>query len=261
MNITKILPAEATPAKAILDRAQHVALTSAQRAQLPDTLTVGSETLNVTIAERRPVEVGEVLIDEAGHFYVVDAAPEDVLVIKGDEDFVSEAAVALLNRGIRVAQTENGFAVVHDPALIKLFSMIGLEFEHVQMPFIPVRMPKAGHAGGCCCGGHNHHEHGEGCGCGGHHHHHEHGEECGCGGHHHHEHGEGCGCGSHHHHHEHGEECGCGGHRHHEHGEGCGCGEHHHHHEHGEDCGCGGHHHHHHHHEAGECCCKTEKSE
>ena len=126
MNITKILPAEATPAKTILDRAQHVALTSAQRAQLPDTLTVGSETLNVTIAERRPVEVGEVLIDEAGHFYVVDAAPEDVLVIKGDEDFVSEAAVALLNRGIRVAQTENGFAVVHDPALIKLFSMINM---------------------------------------------------------------------------------------------------------------------------------------
>ncbi len=243
MNITKILPAEATPAKTILDRAQHVALTSAQRAQLPDTVTIGDQVLNVTVAERRPVEVGEVLIDETGHFYVVDAAVEDVLVIKGDEDFVSEAAVALLNRGIRVAQTESGFAVVHDPALIKLFSMIGLEFDHVQMPFIPVRMPKATHVGGCCCGGHHHHEHGEGCGCGGHHHH-EHGEECGCGGHHYHEHGEECGCGGHHHHHEHGEECGCSGHHHHEHGEGCGCGRHHHHHDQDE-----------------ECCCKTTKSE
>ncbi|WP_289184916.1 NifB/NifX family molybdenum-iron cluster-binding protein [uncultured Parasutterella sp.] len=53
---------------------------------------------------------------------------------------------------------------------------------------------------GCGCGGHGHHEHGEGgCGCGGHGHH-EHGEGgCGCGGHGHgegHEAG-GCCCGHH----------------------------------------------------------------
>lgn len=35
MKITKILASEATPAKAILNRAQHVALTSLERDNLP----------------------------------------------------------------------------------------------------------------------------------------------------------------------------------------------------------------------------------
>ena len=240
MKITKILPSEATPAKAILDRAQHIALTSQERADLPSSLIIDNVTVEVDIAQKRALEVGDVMLDEAGHFYVVDAAPETVLMIKGEDDFVAEAAVALLNRGIRVAQVENGFAIARDEELLKMLTDAGLEFEEAQMPFDPIKLPKRGH--GCCCGGH-HHEHGEGCGCG--HHHHEHGEGCGCGGEHH-----------HHHHHEEGECC-CGGHHDHEHGEGCGCGgEHHHHHHHHEEgeCCCGEHHHHHHH-EEGECCC------
>lgn len=247
MKITKILASEATPAKAILNRAQHVALTSLERDNLPAQVIVNGVTVETEVSDKRPLEVGDVLLDEAGHFYVVDAAPESVLMIKGDEEFAAEAAVALLNRGIRVAQVENGFAIAKDEALQQLLTDAGLEFEEVMMPFDPIKLPKRHHGGGCCCGGHHHHEHGEGCGCHGGHHHHDEGEGCCCG-HHDHEHSEGCACGGEHHHHHHEDgECCCG---HHDHEEGCECGgEHHHHHEDG--CCCGHHHDHdeeHHHH-------------
>lgn len=219
MKITKILASEATPAKAILNRAQHVALTSLERDNLPAQVIVNGVTVETEVSDKRPLEVGDVLLDDAGHFYVVDAAPESVLMIKGDEEFAAEAAVALLNRGIRVAQVENGFAIAKDEALQQLLTDAGLEFEEVMMPFDPIKLPKRHHGGGCCCGGHHHHEHGEGCGChGGHHHHHHEDGECCCG---HHDHEEGCECGGeHHHHHEDG--CCCG--HHHDHDE-----EHHHH--------------------------------
>lgn len=247
MKITKILASEATPAKAILNRAQHVALTSLERDNLPAQVIVNGLTVETEVSDKRPLEVGDVLLDDAGHFYVVDAAPESVLMIKGDEEFAAEAAVALLNRGIRVAQVENGFAIAKDEALQQLLTDAGLEFEEVMMPFDPIKLPKRHHGGGCCCGGHHHHEHGEGCGCHGGHHHHDEGEGCCCG-HHDHEHSEGCACGGEHHHHHHEDgECCCG---HHDHEEGCECGgEHHHHHEDG--CCCGHHHDHdeeHHHH-------------
>lgn len=247
MKITKILASEATPAKAILNRAQHVALTSLERDNLPAQVIVNGVAVETEVSDKRPLEVGDVLLDDAGHFYVVDAAPESVLMIKGDEEFAAEAAVALLNRGIRVAQVENGFAIAKDEALQQLLTDAGLEFEEVMMPFDPIKLPKRHHGGGCCCGGHHHHEHGEGCGCHGGHHHHDEGEGCCCG-HHDHEHSEGCACGGEHHHHHHEDgECCCG---HHDHEEGCECGgEHHHHHEDG--CCCGHHHDHdeeHHHH-------------
>lgn len=247
MKITKILASEATPAKAILNRAQHVALTSLERDNLPAQVIVNGVTVETEVSDKRPLEVGDVLLDDAGHFYVVDAAPESVLMIKGDEEFAAEAAVALLNRGIRVAQVENGFAIAKDEALQQLLTDAGLEFEEVMMPFDPIKLPKRHHGGGCCCGGHHHHEYGEGCGCHGGHHHHDEGEGCCCG-HHDHEHSEGCACGGEHHHHHHEDgECCCG---HHDHEEGCECGgEHHHHHEDG--CCCGHHHDHdeeHHHH-------------
>lgn len=246
MKITKILASEATPAKAILNRAQHVALTSLERDNLPAQVIVNGVTVETEVSDKRPLEVGDVLLDDAGHFYVVDAAPESVLMIKGDEEFAAEAAVALLNRGIRVAQVENGFAIAKDEALQQLLTDAGLEFEEVMMPFDPIKLPKRHHGGGCCCGGHHHHEHGEGCGCHGGHHHHD--DEGCCCGHHDHEHSEGCACGGEHHHHHHEDgECCCG---HHDHEERCECGgEHHHHHEDG--CCCGHHHDHdeeHHHH-------------
>ncbi len=235
MKITKILAPEATPAKTILDRAAHIALTSEQRAHLPNEVTVNGQTIEVSIENARALEVGDALLDETGHFYVIEAAPEPVLVIKAEEEMAAEAAVALINRGIRVAKVDDGFAVLKDIALVKMLSSVGLQFEEKELPFDPIRPQKHKHHadGGCCCG-HHHHHHEEGeCCCGGeghHHHHHEEGECC-CGGE-----------GHHHHHHEDGECC-CGGE-----------GHHHHHHEEGECC-CGGEGHHHHHHEEGECCC------
>ena len=129
MKITKILPAQSTPAKAILSRAKHVALTSAERRELPASVTVDGAAVETDVKDLRPLEVGEVLLDEAGHFYVVEAAPETVLIIKGDEEFAAEAAVALLNRGIAVAQIENGFAIAKDEELQQLLTEAGLEFE------------------------------------------------------------------------------------------------------------------------------------
>ena len=234
MKITKILAAGAAPAKVILDRVFHLSLTSQQRENLPASVNVDGKEIAIDVAEKRPLEVGDVLLDESGHFYVVDPAVETVLLIKGEEEFAAEAAVALLNRGIRVAQVENGFAIAKDEELLKMLTDAGLEFEEAQMSFDPIKLPKR-HHGGCCCG--HHHEHGDSCSCEGEHHHHHHEDgECCCGGHHEHEHGESCGCGGHHHHHHHEEGgCCCGGHHEHEHGEGCGCGGHHHHHHHHED--------------------------
>ena len=220
MKITKILSAEATPAKAILARAARVALTSRERAQLPHVLTVNGQTIEVDIKDARPLQVGDVLLDEGGHFYVVVPAAEKVLVIKGDEQFAAEAAVALINRGIDVAKVDGGFAILPDIALVKMLSSAGVEFAEEELPFDPIRPPKhKGHGEGCCCGGEHHHHHHEEdeCCCGGEHHHHHHDEgECCCGGehhHHHHEEGECCCGGEHHHHHHEDGECCCGGSR------------------------------------------------
>ena len=138
MKITKILASEATPAKAILNRAQHVALTSAQRKNLPDAIELDGQSIEVSVADKRALSVGDVLLDESGHFYVIEAAPENILLIKGDEEFAAEAAVALLNRGIEVAQVEGGFAIAKDEQLQQLLTDAGLEFEEVQLPFDPI---------------------------------------------------------------------------------------------------------------------------
>ena len=126
MKITKILAAEASPAKAILDRARHLTLTSAERADLPAEVTVGEDSVETAVAQKRPLEVGDVLLDDGGHFYVVDAAPEAVMLIKGEEDFASEVAVALLNRGVRVAQMDEGFAIVKDDELVHMLTDAGV---------------------------------------------------------------------------------------------------------------------------------------
>ena len=265
-KLTKLLPPEAAPAQTILERAHDLVMTSAEREVWPETIETAEGTVTIAVEERRPLEVGECFVDEKGEFWAVRPAVEPVLRVTGDIDLLREAAGALINRGVRVAPSEDGFMVLPLPNIAKMLGMIGLEVAEAEEAFNPIVFRQT-HAGGCGCGcggHHHHHHHGEGeCGCGGHHHHH-HGEgECGCGGHHYHHHGEGeCGCGGHGHHHHHGEEecgCGCGGHEHHHHGEGeCCCGGEGHDHHHGEgECCCGGEGHHHHHGE-GECGCGGE---
>ena len=236
MRITKLLSLDSAPAQAIVDRAKAISLTMAQRVTPPESFSVGSDMVENGLGQVRPLEVGDILVDEKGGFYKIEAAAEDIYKVTGDIALMQEAVYAFTARGLRVAQTDDGFAVVAIPQFKQLLESVGLIVTEATEPFTPVPLPR--HASGCCCGGHGHHHHEGGCGCGGHGHHH------------HHEDGEGCCCG---HHHEDGE-CGCGGHghqHHHEEGEGCCCGHHHE----EEGCGCGGHGHHHHHEEGEGCCC------
>ena len=198
MRITKLLSLDSEPAKPILDRAKPIALAFLERIKLPETFVVGDQTIENALGEVRPLEVGDVLVDENGGFYKIEAPVETIFKVTGDLDLMQEAVYALTARGVRVAQTEDGFAVAGIEQYKAMLESVGLTVTAAQEPFTPVPLPRPRH-GGC------------GCGCGGHHHHHDEGEcGCGCGGHHHHDEGEcGCGCGGHHHHDE--GECCCGG--------------------------------------------------
>lgn len=240
MRITKLLSSDSAPAQALIQRAKSITLTMAERVRLPQTFKVGGSEIENALGEVRPLEVGDILVDEAGSFYKIEATPEAVLKVTGDVSLMQEAVYAFMARGLRVAQTEEGFAVVALPQFKEMLEGVGLTVTESEEPFEPLPVPRHGGGCGCGCGGHGHHHHDEGecgCGCGGHHHHDD--DECGCG------------CGGHHHHDD--EECGCGGHHDHQHGDGqCCCGGHDHEHEHEGECCCG--HDHEHKHED-QCCC------
>ena len=210
-TLTKLLPQGAAPAKIILETAHHLVLTSAERAECPKTLKTEAGEVTVAVAEMRPLEVGDVFVDETGAFWVVRPGVEKVLHVTGDVDVMREAVAALVNRGVRVAQAPDGFAVLPLPNLAQMLGMVGLTTTEVDAEFDPIQFVQRG-----CCGHHHHHH--DGCCCG-HDHDHEHGEECGCGHHHHHD-GECC-CG-HDHEHDHEEGCCCGHDHDHEHGAACG---------------------------------------
>ena len=265
MKITKLLSLESRPAQTLLARAKKVVLSYADRVKTPAELPIDGIVYENALGDVRPLEVDDVLVDEKGAMYVVAAGEDKVMHVTGDHELMQEAVYAFVARGIRVAKTDDGFAVINNDTFRQMLEGVGLNCTVVDEPFVPVPLPRP-HAGGCGCGCGHHHHHDEGCGCGCHdHEHHHHDEEegcsCGCGGHHHHDHEDECGCGCHdHEHHHHDEEegcsCGCGGHHHHDHEDECGCGchdhEHHHHdEEEGCSCGCGGHHHHDHEEECG----------
>ena len=246
MKITKLLSLESRPAQTLLARAKKVVLSYADRVKTPAELTIDGVVYENALGDVRPLEVDDVLVDEKGAMYVVAAGEDKVMHVTGDHELMQEAVYAFVARGIRVAKTDDGFAVINNDTFRQMLEGVGLNCTVVDEPFVPVPLPRP-HAGGCGCGCGHHHHHDEGCSCGCHdHEHHHHGEDgcsCGCGGHHHHDHDEECGCGCHdHEHHHHDEEegcsCGCGGHHHHDHEEECGCGGHHHH-DHEEECGCG----------------------
>ena len=187
-TLTKILPAGSKPAPVLLARMKQIPLISAFRAELPSTFEAGGEAYEVTVPvdELRPLEIDDILMDDHGQLYAVSAAPEVVFHVTGDMNLMQQAGSALLMRGYRVSQTEDGFGVAADEDLGLALKQIGLTYTEVTEPFTPIVMDS------CGCG----------CGCGGHHHHHdddddedEH--------EHHHEHGDHCCCGHHHHHHDH----------------------------------------------------------
>ena len=200
-TLTKLLPQGAAPAKIILEKAHHLVLTSAERAECPKTLKTEAGEVTVAVAEMRPLEVGDVFVDETGAFWVVRPGVEKVLHVTGDVDVMREAVAALVNRGVRVAQAPDGFAVLPLPNLAQMLGMVGLTTTEVDAEFDPIQFVHCcghdhghDHEEGCCCGHDHDHKHGEGCGCG-HHHHHDHEGECCCGHDHGHDHEKGCCCG------------------------------------------------------------------
>ena len=168
---TKLLPPGAAPAHALLEKAGRLVLNSVQRAGCPATVSTESGEVTVDVKDMRPLEVGDVFLDDKGGFWVVAPATEKVLQVTGDVDVMREAAGALINRGVRVMASGEGFAVLPLPNLGKMLEMVGLTVEEIEAPFDPIQFVAAGG----CCGGHGHghgdgHGHGEGhCCCGGHH--------------------------------------------------------------------------------------------
>ena len=167
MRITKLLSLDSQPAKPILDRAAPIELTFIERHELPATFKVNGAEIENGLGEVRPLEVGDVLVDENGGFYKIEAPVETIFKVTGDLNLMQEAVYALTARGVRVAQTEDGFAVAGIDQYKVMLESVGLTVTAADEPFTPVPLPRRSHGGcGCGCGEHHHHEEGS-CGCGG----------------------------------------------------------------------------------------------
>ena len=193
-TLTKLLPHDARPAQILLRRAKRIALTSTQRAELPHHLDAEGVHLHHTLEGHRPIEPGDVMLDESGGFWLVEAAPEPVLRVTGSTEGLLRAAWAM--GFARFALAVKGGAIETLPiAGLKLrLEMYGLNAEEIVAPFAPEissrflpEAPTHQHGPECGCGhdhehdhGHTHaHDHG-------HDHDHDHGHDHG---HHHHGHG------------------------------------------------------------------------
>ena len=124
MRITKLLSLDSAPAQAIVDRAKAISLTMAQRVTPPESFSVGSDMVENGLGQVRPLEVGDILVDEKGGFYKIEAAAEDIYKVTGDIALMQEAVYAFTARGLRVAQTDDGFAVVAIPQFKQLLEIL-----------------------------------------------------------------------------------------------------------------------------------------
>ncbi len=155
-------------------------MTYAERVTPPKAFSCGDAELENALGPVRPLEIGDVLIDEKGGFYVVQAASDRLMRVTGDARMLQEAAYAFSSRGVRYAKTEDGFAMIENEQFRRMLTSVGLKTESVVAPFIPEALPEPEEEESCCCCGHHHHD-GE-CGC--HHHNHDNQCDCGCGHHH-----------------------------------------------------------------------------
>ncbi|MCF0254031.1 MAG: hypothetical protein HUK26_06860, partial [Duodenibacillus sp.] len=155
MKITKLLSLDSHPAPALLARATKIELTLLERITPPAVLTAGGVGYENALGEVRPLEVGDILVDERGQMHVVEAAVEKVLKVTGDEMIMQEAVYAFTARGLRVGIEEDGsgFSVPYTDGFQQMFEHAGLKCTVVDEPFLPIIIPQH-HGGGCCCGGH-----------------------------------------------------------------------------------------------------------
>lgn len=175
-TLTKLLDRHARPAQVLLKRARTIALTHAQRDALPAHLDADGAHLHHTLAGHRAIEVGDVLLDEGGKFWRVDAAPEPLMQVTGSIDTLLKTAYALGAQHVRVAVGEGALWLVPDDALRTACERAGLTVASAQAAFRPEPQPDdhAHHHGHDHADHHAHHD------CGhdhdhGHHHGHDHG--------------------------------------------------------------------------------------
>lgn len=179
-TLTKLLPASARPAAPLLARARKLSLVAAERAALPDHIDVPGAHLHHHLAGHRALEVGDLLLDESGSLWVVEAAPEAVLDIHGPTNALLAAAWALGRVDVRVAVLENGLRVLPEAQMAADLRERGLDVAETTAPFAPERAaaheePGHVHGPGCAHGHdeHGHHDHDH------HHDHHDHGHQHG----------------------------------------------------------------------------------
>lgn len=165
-TLTKLLPASARPAAALLARARRLPLTSAQRAALPEHLDAGGAHLHHTLAGHRPIEVGDLLLDESSALWVVEPAPEPVLEVRGPVEALLRAALALGRAEVRTEVADPCLRVAADPELARELRERGLDVAEFVAPFSPEREAahdEVGHVHGPGCAhdhGHDHvHDH------------------------------------------------------------------------------------------------------
>jgi urease accessory protein UreE len=171
-TLTKLLEPRARPAQVLLNRAKQIPLTSAQRAVLPDHIDAGDAHLHHSVTGHRLIEVGDVLLDQGGGFWVVSAAPETLWRVTGDTVALVQAAYQLGGTHRRLAVHATGFDVLPDAKLHAQLGGLGLTITPEFGVFAPEPEVKHGHADE-----HDHahdHDHGHvhGPNCGHEHHHH-----------------------------------------------------------------------------------------
>ena len=149
MKMTQLLAADSLPAPIVMARAPEVSLTYEQRVKPPAVFTVDGVEYENAVELERAIEVGDALLDEEGNFFVVTAATDTIMKVSGDIDMMQEAVYAFSARGIRLAPTEDGFALMPNEQFKGMLENVGLTVTMSDEPFVPVPLP----TGGCGCGG------------------------------------------------------------------------------------------------------------
>lgn len=173
-TLTKLLPPQSRPATILLKRAKHLALTHAQRQALPDHLDTAAGHVHHALHGHRALEVGDVLLDVQGNFWLVDAAPEALWQVRGPLSRLMQAAWLLGQDHRRAAVADEALLIPVEEALAPWLATLGLSTTVIHAPFTPLiaqpLVPEPVHAHDCGCGHdyHHHHNHDH------HHHHHDH---------------------------------------------------------------------------------------
>lgn len=166
-TLTKLLPASARPAAALLARARKLPLTSQERAALPAHIDVPGAHLHHHLGGHRPIEVGDLLLDETSGLWVVEAAAEAVLEVRGPIEALLKATLALGRAQVRVEVRDNALRLAARDELAHELRERGLDVAETTAAFSPEREPvheEPGHVHGPGCAhhhdhGHSHHEH------------------------------------------------------------------------------------------------------